>query len=114
MFRRASLMIRRGRDSFAGPITHNFDGEVRAAVGPLRLRREQLNHWLPTGLQETPFVRNWLGTSLLALDGSHIGAIHLLNRSGGDFSALGEAVLVHLAQMAAAAVQRARLHGGLT
>jgi GAF domain-containing protein len=59
----------------------------------------------------SPLVRDWLGTSLLALDGGRIGAIHLLNRSGGSFTALDEAIVVHLAQMAAAAVERARLHG---
>ena len=54
----------------------------------------------------------WLAASLTALDGTQIGLIQAFDRQGGAFTAEDEAALVHLAQMASAAVERARLYGG--
>jgi GAF domain-containing protein len=51
-----------------------------------------------------------LVASLSALDGREIGLIEALDKEEGDFSELDEAVLVQLAQMAAAAVERAQLY----
>jgi len=53
----------------------------------------------------------WLAASLTALDGSEMGAIQLFDKQRGPFTADDEAALVHLAQMTAAAVERARLYG---
>jgi Phosphoserine phosphatase RsbU, N-terminal domain/GAF domain len=51
----------------------------------------------------------WVAASLNALDGSELGAIQLFDRpDGGSFTADDEAALLHLAQMASAAVERAR------
>ena len=47
---------------------------------------------------------------LTALDGRELGSIRLLNDEGRAFSELDEAVLVHLAQMTSAAVERVRLY----
>jgi Phosphoserine phosphatase RsbU, N-terminal domain/GAF domain len=55
-------------------------------------------------------LRGWLAASLTALDGSELGAIQLFDKHGGAFTAEDEAALVHLAQMASAAVDRARLY----
>lgn len=55
-------------------------------------------------------VQRWLAASLTALDGTELGAIQLFDRQGGAFTGEDEAVLVHLAQMASAAVERTRLY----
>ena len=57
-----------------------------------------------------PPTRGWLVASLCALDGTELGLIQALDKNEGDFSELDEAILVQLAQMAAAAVERARLY----
>jgi hypothetical protein len=54
-------------------------------------------------------LRGWVGASLNALDGSELGAIQLFDKQDGrSFTADDEAALIHLAQMASAAVERAR------
>ena len=55
-------------------------------------------------------LRGWLGASLTALDGSELGAIQLLDKRAGAFTVDDESALVHLAQMASAAVERTRLY----
>jgi hypothetical protein len=57
-----------------------------------------------------PPPRGWVAASLTALDGRELGAIQLFNRREGSFTDEDEAALVHLAQMASAAVDRARLY----
>lgn len=57
-------------------------------------------------------VRGWLGAPLTALGGHQLGAIHLVNKTSGEFTVLDEAIAVHLAQMSAAAVERAQLYAG--
>lgn len=58
-----------------------------------------------------PPLHGWVATSLNALDGSELGAIQLFDKQdGGSFTAEDEAALIHLAQMASAAVERARLY----
>ena len=62
-------------------------------------------------LSEDRTLDGWLAASLTALDGSEMGAIQLFDKRVGPFTADDEAALVHLAQMTAAAVERARLYG---
>ncbi|HEY4097393.1 MAG TPA: GAF domain-containing protein [Baekduia sp.] len=57
-----------------------------------------------------PPPRAWVAASLTALDGSELGAIQLFDKPDGPFTGDDEAALVHLAQMASAAVDRARLY----
>jgi GAF domain-containing protein len=82
--------------------------------GSLRMTASDLERQpAPPGLAEagepaTP--RGWLAASLTALDGRDLGLIQLFDKRDGDFSELDEAVLVQLAQMAAAAVERAQLY----
>jgi hypothetical protein len=57
-----------------------------------------------------PTPRGWLAASLTALDGRDLGLIQLFDKRDADFSELDEAVVIHLAQMAAAAVERAQLY----
>jgi hypothetical protein len=63
----------------------------------------------PAGALE---LRSWLVAPLTALDGSVIGSIHLLTERDAAFSGLDEAVLQHLAQMSAAAIERSRMYSG--
>jgi GAF domain-containing protein len=51
-----------------------------------------------------------LSAPLTALDGRDFGSLEVVDKADGDFTELDEAVLVHLAQMAAAALERARLY----
>ena len=51
-----------------------------------------------------------LTAALTALDGRELGSIRLLNDGERDFTELDEALLVHLAQMTSAAVERVRLY----
>jgi hypothetical protein len=55
-------------------------------------------------------LQGWLAASLTALAGTDMGAVQLFDKQDGDFTADDEAALVHLAQMASAAVERARLY----
>ncbi|CAA9469156.1 MAG: hypothetical protein AVDCRST_MAG13-329 [uncultured Solirubrobacteraceae bacterium] len=91
------------------------DEVVWNAGGPVRLAGPQVAEVLgdlvrgpAAGLE----IRGWLGAPLTALGGHALGAVHLVNKVQGEFTALDEAVAVHLAQMSAAAVERAQLYAG--
>lgn len=55
-------------------------------------------------------LKGWLAAALTALDGSELGAIQLFDKHDGPFTGEDEAALIHLAQMASAAVDRAMLY----
>jgi GAF domain-containing protein len=57
-----------------------------------------------------PPMRSWLVASLSAPDGKEVGLIQAFDKRDGEFTHLDEEVLVELAQMAAAAVERAQRH----
>ena len=80
--------------------------------GSLRVAGEELAS-LPhvRAATGTP-LRGWLAASITALDGNELGAIQLFDKHDGAFTREDEAALVHLAQMASAAVDRARLYRG--
>ncbi len=84
---------------------------IRQNGGSVRMTAEQLAGLPffrpPAG--DRPF-QGWLAASLTALDGSELGAIQLFDKQHGDFTADDEAALVHLAQMASAAVERTQLY----
>jgi Phosphoserine phosphatase RsbU, N-terminal domain len=84
---------------------------LRQSGGVIRLAGEQLDGLAPfrAARGERP-VHGWLAVSLSALDGGELGAIQLFDKPDGAFSADDEASLVHLAQMASAAVDRALLY----
>jgi GAF domain-containing protein len=83
---------------------------LRVRGGSLRAAGQELAHLPHARAAGGPQLRGWLAASLTTLDGSELGAIQLFNRDGGAFTAEDEAALVHLAQMASAAVDRARLY----
>ena len=86
---------------------------VSSAGRPLRIHAEEVAELVRTpggGSAAELVLRDWLAAPLAALDGRMIGSIHLIDRREADFSALDEAVVHHLAQMSAAAMERARLY----
>jgi hypothetical protein len=84
---------------------------IRTSGGSVRLAGEQLLEQPQFGSSsgQRP-VRGWLAASLTALDGSELGAIQLFDKQDGAFTGDDEAVLVYLAQMASAAIERTRLY----
>jgi hypothetical protein len=90
----------------------NIYSRLRAGRGPVRMTGEQLAQ--QPGIRELVTETGgrapagWLAAPLTALDGREFGSIQLLDKPDDDFTELDEAVLVHLAQMAAAALERAR------
>jgi GAF domain-containing protein/phosphoserine phosphatase RsbU-like protein len=86
-------------------------GRLRESGGSLRLAGEQLSDLAQFRNATTGWeLRGWLAASLTALDGGELGAIQLFDEQAGRFTADDESALVHLAQMASAAVERAGLY----
>jgi hypothetical protein len=75
-------------------------GQELADLGPFRR---------PPG--ETP-LGGWLAASLTALDGSEMGAVQVFDKPTGAFTDEDAAALLHLAQIASAAIERVRLYRG--
>jgi GAF domain-containing protein len=83
---------------------------LRGRGGSLRAAGQELASLPHARGAGGPQLRGWLAASLTTLDGGELGAIQLFDKQGGDFTAEDEAALVHLAQTASAAVDRARLY----
>lgn len=88
-------------------------GMIAEAGGSIRMPGEPLARLsiLPVVAGDQP-PRGWLAASLIALDGSQLGALQAFDKQAGAFTADDEAALVHLAQMVAAAIERTRLYAG--
>lgn len=84
---------------------------VRLSGGSVRMDGDDLAQLPPfrSPAGERP-LRGWLAASLTTLTGGELGAIQLFNKLDGAFTEDDEAAAVHLAQMASAAVERARLY----
>lgn len=84
---------------------------VRLSGGSVRIVGEPLDNlsFFRNAESDRP-LQGWLAASLTALDASELGAIQLFDKPDGGFTANDEATLVHLAQMASAAVERTRLY----
>jgi hypothetical protein len=78
--------------------------------GSVRVAGEELAGLAHLRAAGSPPPRGWIAASLSTLDGRELGAIQLFNKRHGPFTGEDEAALVHLAQMASAAVDRARLY----
>ncbi|HEY6398095.1 MAG TPA: phosphatase RsbU N-terminal domain-containing protein [Solirubrobacteraceae bacterium] len=90
------------------PATYRF---MQTSGGSARIAGEQLARLsLFHTADDDPPVHGWLAASLTALDGSELGVIQLFEKQHGAFTDDDEAALVHLAQMASAAVERTRLY----
>jgi Phosphoserine phosphatase RsbU, N-terminal domain/GAF domain len=85
-------------------LVHRSGGSVRIAGDQLM----DVRAFRVAGVERP--LQGWLAVSLTALDGTEMGAVQLFDKQGGAFTPDDEAALVHLAQMASAAVERARLY----
>jgi hypothetical protein len=84
---------------------------VRRSGGSVRVPGAQLATVTPfRDVRGERPLKGWLAASLTALDGTELGAVQLFDKQDGAFTPEDEAALVHLAQMASAAVERARLY----
>ncbi len=83
---------------------------LRSCGDSVRLEGERLAElgFFTHGTEASP--RGWLAASLTTLDGGELGAIQLFDKQEGAFSVDDEAAVVHLAQMASATIERARLY----
>jgi GAF domain/Phosphoserine phosphatase RsbU, N-terminal domain len=84
---------------------------VRLNGGSVRMDEDDLSQLPPfrSPAGKHP-LRGWLAASLTTLNGGELGVIQLFNKQDGAFTEDDEAAAVHLAQMASAAVERARLY----
>ena len=57
-------------------------------------------------------LRAWLAAPLTRLDGREFGVIHLFDKELGDFTEVDAAMLLQLAQMSSAAIERVQLYPG--
>jgi hypothetical protein len=89
------------------------DAAIRDSSGPLRIPASEVRQLLPAPAAMSDRVVDpgeWLGVALCGLDGRRLGAMHLIDEPARGFDAVDEAVVAHLGQMAAAAVERALLY----
>jgi GAF domain-containing protein len=88
---------------------------VRGDRGVVRLTRAQAEHdpacapLVAAGLLR----RGWLAAPLTTLDGRQLGLLHVCDKGEGAFSELDEELLVELAQMTSAAVERMQHYSGV-
>lgn len=85
---------------------------IQQSGGSVRLASEHINRRATFLARPGDLpLHEWVAASLNALDGSELGAIQLFDKQdGGSFTADDEAALIYVAQMASAAVERARLY----
>lgn len=79
-------------------------------MGATELDRHRAEHALSEPAEGAWKPRGWLAAPLTTLDGRQLGLIQALDKQTGDFSELDEATLMHLAQMASAAIERSQLY----
>jgi PAS domain S-box-containing protein len=82
---------------------------------PLRMTQAELEAhpaWRGFGQHKNqhPPIRGWLAVPLTSRNGKNLGLIQLSDKYEGEFTAEDEAILVQLAQMAASAIDNARLY----
>ena len=99
-------------------VARSDPGEAYARAQPhggvLRRTRGQLAHDALSAqlLEDGRPLRGWLAAPLTRLDGREFGLIHVFDKEGDDFSQVDAEMLVQLAQMAAAAIERVQLYTG--
>ncbi len=81
---------------------------------PMRLTQAELEahpayKWFGKHASDHPPLRGWLAAPLVGRNGRNLGLIQLSDKIEGEFTAEDEVILVQLAQMAAVAVENARL-----
>jgi hypothetical protein len=63
----------------------------------------------PPGPESRP-SGDWISAPITTLDGHQIGSIEVVEKIEGDFTGFDHAVLVHIAEMASAAIERIHLY----
>lgn len=100
--------------SFAHDAPATIDAHVMQhleGVAPALPTRVSRAGWAEEpALRALPAASNLLTVPITALDGRPSGLLRLAEKGRGDFSDADEAVAVHLADMAAAALERAELY----
>jgi GAF domain-containing protein len=82
--------------------------QLIAPLGPVA--RMDPKDMLADSVASPGAVRSWLAAPLSTLDGGEIGAIHLFDRRPNAYAEEDEALLLHLAQMGSAAIERVDLY----
>jgi K+-sensing histidine kinase KdpD len=98
----------------AVPDDSYIDALVCRENRPLRLTQAELEAhpaWQGAGVEATrhPPLRGWLAAPLIGRGGENLGLIQLSDKEAGDFTAEDEAILVQLAQLASAVIEKLRL-----
>jgi len=83
-------------------------GRRSLRMSSAELAAEPARRALAGAADQVRSMRSWLVASLTAPDGNELGLIQAFDKRDGEFTLLDEEVLVELAQMAAAAVERAQ------
>ena len=93
------------------PGAATVDALLRRTKKPLHLTDDQMRGRPELAeLVSTPSLRGALGAPLVGREGRLLGSLLLSDRFTGDFTPGDEAMLVHLAQTAAVALENARLY----
>lgn len=102
------------RDHAARPTGEGLHAIVCRSNRSLRLTHAELEAHpayadLAEGRGGRPPLRGWLGVPLIGQRGQNLGLLQLSDRDGGDFTEDDEFVMMQLANMAAIALENARL-----
>jgi hypothetical protein len=102
------------RDWVAADALADAYGAVRGKRGIVRMTRDDLAGHPAFGALAAAGrpLRAWLAAPLTRLDGREFGLIHLFDKEDGDFSDVDTALLLQLAQMSSAAIERVQLYPG--
>ncbi|MFO7561303.1 MAG: GAF domain-containing protein [Enhygromyxa sp.] len=102
-------------DAEAPAIGNGLDLLVLRTNRPLCLTHAELlgHSAYPGRSHDRPPMRGWLGVPLIGRDGRNLGLIQLSDRHTGEFGESDTAMLVQLAQLAAGALENARLYEAL-
>lgn len=81
---------------------------------PMRMTQDEIEahpSWQSFGREKGrhPPMRGWLAVPLVGADGRNLGLVQLSDKYEGEFTGEDEAKLIQLAQLAAAATEKARL-----
>ena len=80
-------------------------------VGDILPRRVRRSEWRSVpSLRGVATAVGVITVPIVALDGRRLGRLQLVDKKGGDFSDVDEAILVHLAGMTAASLERSELY----
>ena len=88
--------------------------EAVAAALPRRIARSEWSEEpaLRPALQSSGRAMSIITVEIETLDGRDLGLLQLVDKESGDFNEADEAVALHLAEMTAAALERAELYRG--